>query len=667
MALNLGKTFGNVLHTVEKPVVQFEKTLEHAVKNGVVDAQIDAKKVAQEIDDFVHGVGNIDIGNVLKPLLSKLTPIAGDLFSTLEGLPLEKARPILEVLLPEHVQDAEGLKLQKDTQPFRDALSNVRGLEAKLAKLPANDPSRPALEKQVKAAEAAFQKQFGYTSASAPQPGNLWIDPELMANDVKNGHLDPAKFPVKPASMTPPDPEQMLFANGRTINLPDENGKVTVVHNAAEYEAIIANNRAAAGSTRTDGKPMAVHIDMQGGGGKGKRYAPALAEMMSQGVVPSSVTGVSVGAIAAGLLAAGADPKRIQDFTNDPRLSKWLDLDLSHDHGAVFDGKEAYDTLDSVLREITGIKDRPVTFADLKMPCQIVAATMSDTAGGDLSTVKSRAFVFSQQTTPNTPVALAIRASMAIPGVWDPVQMVDPTTGREIQLTDGGVVDGLPTGYNHDGLPTIGMSLQGRDSNLPTGNNVKPGEPLPKGNLDSAHLLWNALNGKELHDKSGADFGDYKDKNDPRAGNFMLALPIWDLKDPSKSDSTLSLPSDPKVDPQLDREGRQLTREFLAKYLGDFGKAGARGTNLSNEVPANLHFDQPVTVNGQGYTAHYGGGDTVTFTSDRGQKIEVKIGKDRIAAMYLDHLAYGDLSSQLGFELSSHLEAKKAADPLLSA
>ena len=682
MGLNLGKSLGSLVSHLEASKLghELEDKARGAVlhlakelvklegKSGAPTKPVgDGQSLARELDAFVYGKQGLEVGS-LTPVLSKLFPDAGDLFTLLEHLPLEKLRPVLQFLLPQHFQDAEGLQLQKDTAPFRDALTHVRALEAKLASLPANDPGRPALEKQVHAAQADFQERFGYSSASAPKPGDLWIDPELMNNDVQHGRIDPAKFPVKPASMVPPSPEALLFANGQTVSLPDENGKVTVVHNAKEYEAIVAKNRAAAGATRQDGTPIGVHIDLQGGGGKGKRYAPALAEMLSQGVVPCSVTGVSVGAIAAGLLAAGADPKRIQDFTSDPRLSKWLDLDLSNDHGAVFDGKEAYDTLDQVLREITGIKDRPVTFADLKMPCQIVAATMSDTqAKGDLSTVAQRAFVFSQKTTPNTPVALAIRASMAIPGVWDAVQMVDPTTGREIQLTDGGVVDGLPTGYNHDGLPTIGMSLEGRDSNLAKGSNVKPGQKLLKGNLDSAHLLWNALNGKQLHDESGADAGDYKDKNDPRAGDFMLALPIWDLTDPSKSDSTLSLPADPKVDPTLDKQGRELTREFLAKYLGDFGKAGARGTNLSNQVPKDLKFDQAVTVNGQAYTAHYQGGGSVTFTSERGQHLTLELGKDKIDAMYLDDLAYHDLAGQLGYELASHLGAKKAADPVLAA
>src|SRR5262249_47244892 len=150
------------------------------------------------------------------------------------------------------------------------------------------------------------------------------------------------------------------------------------------------------------------------------------------GVVPTSVSGTSAGSIGAALIAAGADPKKVAEFMQDPKLQD------------VMSNPDAFDTLDKVLREITGIKDRPVTFADLKMPLQICATTFSDTqpppGKGDLTQVANRRFIFSQENTPNTPVALAVRASMAIPLVYDPVRMVDPTTGREVHLYDGGIL-----------------------------------------------------------------------------------------------------------------------------------------------------------------------------------------------------------------------------------
>src|ERR1051326_6573523 len=160
--------------------------------------------------------------------------------------------------------------------------------------------------------------------------------------------------------------------------------------------------------------------------------------------------------------------------------------------GGVFKGEEAYKFFDETLANLTGIHDRPVTFADLKMPLQIIAAKYSDSnppAGQkDLSKWENRTFVFSQQTTPNTPVALAMRASMAIPGVFDPVEMVDPTTGRTVQLTDGGSLDNFPLGYNHDGLPTVGLNLNEPNTNHPKAiENNLPTLPLPKGQLNATN------------------------------------------------------------------------------------------------------------------------------------------------------------------------------------
>src|ERR1043165_2877031 len=119
----------------------------------------------------------------------------------------------------------------------------------------------------------------------------------------------------------------------------------------------------------------------------------AVNEMLSQGVVPTSVSGTSAGSIGAALIAAGADPKRVEAFMRDPKLAEKMN------------NANAYNTLDQTLRDITGIKDRPVTFADLKVPLQIAATTFSDTqppAGkNDLTQVDNRRFLFSQENTPN--------------------------------------------------------------------------------------------------------------------------------------------------------------------------------------------------------------------------------------------------------------------------
>ena len=242
-----------------------------------------------------------------------------------------------------------------------------------------------------------------------------------------------------------------------------------------------------------------------------------------------------------------------------------------------------------MLREITGIKDRPVTFADLKIPLQILSTKMYDSDSHDpMTTVDSRKFVFSQETTPNTPVALAVRASASIPGVFDPVQMVDPMTGRQLMLTDGGVIDNLPMGLGHSKLPVVGVSLEEEDQNHPKdGTNTASPKPLPSGNIDVGNIFVNAYYGKKMNDDAAGGADDFRDRSQPKPGQFMFGVPTWNLDDPTQGDSTLKFGYDPKLDPILDRQNTQTTRSFLRNYLDDMARPGASGTNAYTNVPAN--------------------------------------------------------------------------------
>jgi NTE family protein len=658
----LTQTVAHDLQKVAQPVGHAIESAAHAIA-GV------EQKVASGITGAVDALEGKGANAALREIEKQLRPALSDgkvpqgsdqsLFgglkidynSILSQIDVEKVKKVLSWVFPPHIHDPDGDKFKQQTQPLRDTLGQVRSLRSQLDSLPPGDPRRPQLEQQLKAADSKLQQLSGYTEQTAPKPGALWIDPQLQSKEVPGGQVKASTFPTQKPVLTPPDPLQMMFAGGKTVRLVGDDGKVTVVSSPEQYQQIVAANRAAAGMPRTDGNPIAVHLSLEGGGGKGKRYGPAFSELLEQGVVPASVSGTSVGSIAAGLIAAGADPQRVSDISKDPALSKWFDVDLIPDDGGVTNGQVAYDTLDKWLRDITGIKDRPVTFADLKMPCQIIAATYADSnppkGKEDMTKPENRTFVFSQETTPDTPVALAIRASMAIPAVWDPVEMVDPTTGRSVHLTDGGVFDGLPMHYENNNLPVIGMHLYERDSNLAAGDNVKQPKPLPKDNQDATHIIWNALNGWTMHQDSAADARDYQDRNAPKAGDFMLGVPVWNLDDPNQEDDTFGLTYDDKVDPTLDKQSRQVVQSFLRQELDQFGKPGASGKNIDNVVPADLKFSVPVSSGGKNYTASYSGGDTVTFTGADGKRKDVKLGQGTIDAMWLDGQAFGDLSAQL--------------------
>lgn len=525
----------------------------------------------------------------------------------------------------------------RDTRAFRDVINAAK-----------QGDSRAVNE---------LKSKWGYTLDTLPPAGTQFVDPNFLKGNLVNGQVTASKFPTGKASNTAPNVDEQLFGNGRTITLTKADGSTLKVNNMADYQKIIAENRAAnLGRVGDDGKPMQVHVALEGGGGQGKRFIPAISEMYNNGVIPSSVSGTSVGAIAAGVLAAGADPKQVEEIVKDERISKFLDLGVGG-RGGVFKGEEAYKFFDETLRKLTGITDRPVTFADLKIPLHIVAAKYSDTnPPSDMSKWENRTFVFGPETTPNTPVALAMRASMAIPGVFDPVEMVDPTTGRTIQLTDGGTLNNLPLGYNKDGLPTVALNLQEPNVNHPKyiGNNL-PQFPAPKGNLFASNSLLNTLYGGLFVAQGGGLKKDYEERTNPPANNFILSVPIWDLQNPKFSDDALDFKYDPIVDAKIDGQTRTVTQDFFKQFFTGLQTPGAKGTNIKG-LPANTSFTRQIQADGKSWQASYDGkGSSVTFTSADGSQKSVFVGKQKLENWVIDDAAFGDLTARLRLAFNEHL------------
>jgi NTE family protein len=480
------------------------------------------------------------------------------------------------------------------------------------------------------------------------------VDPAFVSSEQAAMPVHARTSPMLTARTTPPPPLDALFSGGKSLALIDRDGKSVILRNADEYRAYIKSQRAAAGASRLDDEPIPVQLVLEGGGGKGKRYGATLNEMVGLGVVPTSVTGVSAGAIGASFVAAGGTPAALQRLSADPELSRLFDVGGS---AGLLRGRAAFDFIDRKLRELTGIKDRPVTFADLKLPLQIVATVAADSdppAGKtDLSHTKNRIFVFSQETTPNTPVALAVRASMAIPGVFDPVTMVDPTIGRTVQLIDGGVLDNLPMGYAQNDLPVVGVSLAERGSNHPQADaNRATVKRAAAGALDVSSMLATARSGLHLLDAGAADADDFRDRTDPRPGSFMLSVPTWDLESPRLENSMLGFSWDADVDPKLDKQTHAVTSAFFAKHLKKLTIKGARATNTPAKLPEPLHFTVRLNVDGVMYTGNYSGGSNIPFTGPRGDLRVLRIDQQELEAMYLDHMAFGDLGARLADVLS---------------
>jgi NTE family protein len=616
--------------------------------------------LAQQADKTLHNV--VDTFEAHLPSLPHPSAVGTKPWEgiTLTGTPLQipldkllsvdlgQVRKVLERVVPQKIRDDEAKQFVGQTQNFRDTLSKVRSLGLELDMLPPNSPRYAEVKAALGKAEGELSSKYGYTRSTAPKPGAMWVDPQFMAKNLPGGQMSASKLATGTPVTKPPEPLDFLFG-----------GKADGAAQSQAYQKAVAARRAELGMPIQDGKPIGVHMSLEGGGGKGKRYAAMLSEMRQLGVVPTSLTGTSAGSIAAAFAATGATPEQIDATAKDPRLNQLYDIDLDFKDGGLLNGQAAYDLFDSKLRELTGIKDRPVTFADLKVPLQLVAAKAYDSAQPNgFPTTKDRIFVFSQETTPDTPVALAMRASMAIPGVFEPVQMVDPTTGRSMHLTDGGSLDNLPMGYAKNNLPQIGAALLSPDSNHPS-NGVGTAKPLPTGQLDTTNVLWSAVNGYTFLKDNATSAADFRDRTSPGPNQFMISLPTWNLQNPKESDSTLGFGYDAKVDPTLDQQTREVTRGFLKNFLDDMRVPGSRGTNVTTDIPKNLRFNEQVTMNGQNYSVSYNGGDNlVAVNTSTGKKSDLKLGQKKIEAMYLDNMAFGDLKAQLAYALTNPKSVK---------
>ena len=518
----------------------------------------------------------------------------------------------------------------------------------------------------------------------AVKAGDRWISPQFMPTERK-GDFARQNAPVNKA----PSPEEALFQRtGKPMELTDKDGKKQSFKTPEEYKAWVKQNREKEGPPfdKYGDKLMPVSLALEGGGGKGKLYDPALRSMLEHGVVPAELTGTSAGSIAAGLLAAGANPKELDAFMRSPQIDNFLNFrgkerllayatggvpglvtdHLTRDKGGLASGKEAYDAFDQELRRLTGITDRPVTFADLKMPLNIVATKMADSGVNIGPGMKDRVFVFNQQNTPDTPVALAMRASMSLPGVFAPVQMTDPNTGRKVTLVDGGIMDNLPMGYGKNGLPQIGVSLHERGENNPRApsNTQVPGA-LPRGDLGSnyfaARNLTNAAGDNSilptnrfpgLMQQNGTETRDFQKRTNPGPGQFMLGLPTWELKNPGNELTTMGFKFEPKNQPILDQDYK-VTNDFLRRTVDQLNNPQARYTNTPAFNPQRfIDLKNYQHTDGRTYDRMQWGGANTMRARQGNTWYEAKVDPRKMENLLIDNYAFQDGLAQLRHELN---------------
>jgi len=174
-----------------------------------------------------------------------------------------------------------------------------------------------------------------------------------------------------------------------------------------------------------------INLALGGGGARGLAHIAMLEAFDELGLKPHRLAGTSIGAVVAALYASGipaadirADverliglgPRRFKDMFGKDELAHWFRfVDLEFRRGGLFRGKR----FQAFLRHRMPARD----FAHLKIPLKIVATDFHSW----------QPVVFDRGD-----LALAVKASMSVPGVFAPVRLDGHL------LIDGGTVDPLP-------------------------------------------------------------------------------------------------------------------------------------------------------------------------------------------------------------------------------
>lgn len=213
-----------------------------------------------------------------------------------------------------------------------------------------------------------------------------------------------------------------------------------------------------------------IALVLSGGGAKGVAHIPLLQTLDSLGIVPDIIIGTSMGSVVGGFYSAGYSGDSIAQLTMSVDWSELLGGDISlrdvsmeeksefKRHLVDFDVVEGKPKMssgflkDQKLREFLWTSTYPVAnvynFDNLPIPYRAMSTDI----------VNGKEFMFEKGS-----LSLAMRASMSIPGVFEPVAY-DSTL-----LVDGGVLNNFPVdvakkmGYDFIIGSDVGGGMQKKD------------------------------------------------------------------------------------------------------------------------------------------------------------------------------------------------------------
>lgn len=176
-------------------------------------------------------------------------------------------------------------------------------------------------------------------------------------------------------------------------------------------------------------KAPRIGLALGGGGAKGLAHIPMLSVLDEAKIRPHRIAGTSIGAIIGALYAAGLSGTKIRGLVEQflikdtakeliplPKSLRWLDfVEPTLGRGGLLDSSDFI----AYLGEVLPAK----RFRDLKTPLTVVTAELW--SGQQVALDKGE-------------ILPALQASMALPGIFPPVQLKDR------QLVDGGIANPLP-------------------------------------------------------------------------------------------------------------------------------------------------------------------------------------------------------------------------------
>ena len=184
---------------------------------------------------------------------------------------------------------------------------------------------------------------------------------------------------------------------------------------------------------------MKLGLVLGSGGAKGIAHIAFLKELDEMGIRPSVIAGTSMGALLGALYGSGVSAEEMETCIKSMGLKQmrdFIDIDLSRNSGGLVKG-------DKVMKFYEGLAKKK-NFSSLRMPLKIIATDLW----------RQEEVVFSKGN-----VADAVRASISIPGIFNPVILQNRT------LVDGGLVNPLPCGHAKRHCDVLmAINVLGRDT-----------------------------------------------------------------------------------------------------------------------------------------------------------------------------------------------------------